>query len=224
MLTSPRTIQRPTLLAAGLLAASLAFAPALSASPHAIDIAAARHMALGSVVTVIGSATVPSGTFASSFGDEGFAIQDHTGGIYVSTPTNLHVRYTQEVRVTGTLTDSGGLLTIVPASPSEVDRGGRGRRFVPRWVSTASIGEGTEGLIVRVVGKIVEPIEPDLPFGYKVFVDDGTGPIRIFINTTTDIDITTLAEGQTVSVVGFSGQFDTYEIDPRFASDIHIRH
>ena len=50
---------------------------ALQAAPP-ISIAAARHLPLGTVVTVEGSVTVPLGVFASSFFDEGFAVQDAT--------------------------------------------------------------------------------------------------------------------------------------------------
>src|SRR5262245_10419748 len=90
--------------AAALLAVSAA---AVQAAP--ISIAAARHLPLGTVVTVEGSVTVPSGVFASSFFDEGFAIQDSTAGIYISMADNLGLRFLQKARVTGTLMDSGGL-------------------------------------------------------------------------------------------------------------------
>src|SRR5262249_45104903 len=98
------------LLAAGLAAALVVLTVAPASAAHPIPIAAARALPLGTVVTVEGSVTVPSGVFASSFFDEGFAIQDLTGGIYVSMADNLGLRFRQEARVTGTLTDSGGLL------------------------------------------------------------------------------------------------------------------
>ncbi len=55
-------------------------------------------------------------------------------------------------------------------------------------------------------------------------MNDGSGELTIFVNTQTGIDLTGLAAGQTVSVTGFSSQYDThYEIDPRFPSDISRR-
>src|SRR5689334_20214218 len=105
---APSTSAR-ALVVAGLLAASLAAAPALAA-PHGIDIAAARGLPLGTVVTVEGTVTVPSGAFSSSSFDEGFAIQDHTGGIYVSVPDDLGLHVRDRARVTGQLVDSFGLL------------------------------------------------------------------------------------------------------------------
>jgi len=210
-------------LAAGiLLAASLAFAPALSAL--VLPIGLARHLPLGTVVTVEGSVTVPSGTFSSSSFDEGFAIQDLTGGIYVSVPDDLGLGLRAQVRATGQLVDSFGLLTLVPAASTDVHAHGKGLPIVPIFVRTGRVGEATEGLLVQVVGTIVAPIEPDPPFGTKVEVDDGSGPIRVFVNSSTTIDVSHLAQGQVVSVVGFSSQFIDAEIDPRFPSDIVRRH
>jgi hypothetical protein len=169
---------------------------------------------------VQGSVTVPSGTFASSFFDEGFAIQDRSGGIYVSVADNLGLGLRQEVRVTGQLVDSFGLLTLVPAATSDVSVHGRGARVRPRWVHTGAIGEATEGLLVEVFGRVTTPVTPDPPFGSKILVDDGSGPIRIFINASAPIDVSEIAQGQLLNVVGFSSQFNDFEIDPRFQEDL----
>ena len=72
----------------------------------AISIAEARSLPLGTVVTVDGSVTVASGAFSSSIFDQGFAIQDYTGGIYVSVADNLGFALRQQVRVRGQLADS----------------------------------------------------------------------------------------------------------------------
>ncbi|SRR6266536_475145 len=71
--------------------------------PHARS---ARSLPLGTVVTVDGSVIVPSGAFSSSTFDQGFAIQDRTGGIYVSVGDDLGFAPRQQVRVSGTLADS----------------------------------------------------------------------------------------------------------------------
>ncbi len=188
---------------------------------HSIPIGTARTMPLGTVVTVEGTVTVPSGAFSSSSFDEGFAIQDHTGGIYVSVADDLGLTVRQRVLVTGQLVDSFGLLTLVPASDGDVEvAGGHGPRVKPLWVRTGSVGPANQGLIVRVVGVITQPVLPDPPFGNKVFVDDGSGPIRVFVNTSTGIDVSGLQQGQLLSVVGFSSAFNDPEIDPRFQTDL----
>ena len=53
------------------------------ADPKTITIAEARSLPLGTIVTIDGAVTVPSGAFSSSTFDQGFAIQDRTGGIEV---------------------------------------------------------------------------------------------------------------------------------------------
>src|SRR5215471_13994382 len=71
------------------LAAAPDVAHSAPPTPKTISIAEARSLPLGTVVTIEGSVTVPSGAFSSSTFDQGFVIQDRTGGIYVSTPSNL---------------------------------------------------------------------------------------------------------------------------------------
>src|SRR5262245_41389887 len=66
-------------------------------NPKTISISEARSLPLGTVVTIDGSVTVPSGAFSSSTFDQGFAIQDRTGGIYVSVPDNLGFQLRQQV-------------------------------------------------------------------------------------------------------------------------------
>lgn len=189
-----------------------------------IDIAAARALPLGTVVTVDGSVTVPSGDFSSSTFDQGFTIQDRTAGIYVSIATDLGLAPRQQVSVTGRLADNGtGVLTVVVAGPGDVKVHGKGPRVEPRWVPTGSISEATEGLLVQVVGTLTGPITPDPPYGTILHLDDGSGPIRIFVCTSTGIDLSGLAPGQHVSVTGMSYQFIDYEVDPRFQSDIRRR-
>jgi len=209
-------------LSSALLLALLASAHASAA--HVISIADARSRPPGTVVTVQGSVTVPSGAYSSSTFDEGFTIEDATGGIYVSVTTDLDLKVGREVRATGVLADNGhGVLTVVPAGIGDVEVGGQGRRVEPRWVPTGSISEATEGLLVQVVGTLVGPIEPDPPFGTILHLDDGSGPIRIFVCTSTGIDVSHLAPGQRLSVTGLSYQFGDYEVDPRFQSDIRRR-
>lgn len=206
-------------LFAALLVLAAVSAPAAAAK--VISIAEARSLPLGTVVTVDGSVSTPSGAFESSFFDVGFGLQDKTAGIYVSLQTNLGVAPRRQARVTGTLQDSFGLLILVPSDPSDVKLHGAGPKVEVKWVHTGGVGEATEGRIVRVVGTITQAPTSDLPFGYKFFVDDGTGELQIFVNTQTGIDVSGLAAGQTVSVTGFSSQFDThYEIDPRSPADI----
>ncbi|MGM1064381.1 hypothetical protein [Saccharothrix sp. Mg75] len=207
------------------LACAGAAPPAQAEAPHqVVSIAQARSSPLGAVVTVEGTATTPSGAFESSFFDKGFAVQDRSAGIYVSTAVDAGVAPRDRVRVTGVLRDSAGLRVLVPADPAAVRVRGKGPAVRPEPVTTGAVGEATEGLLVRVVATITRPPAQDAEYGYKFFVDDGSGELTIFVNTQAGIDLSGLAVGQVVRVAGFSSQYDTHhEIDPRFPDDIVVR-
>jgi DNA/RNA endonuclease YhcR with UshA esterase domain len=181
------------------------------------------------VVTVEGSVTVPSGAFAASTFDQGFGLQDDTAGIYVSTADNPNLNFNRRVRVTGTLADDGfGLLVLRPASLADVQALPGAAPVEPTPVATGLVSEATEGLLVEVTGTLTRPIVNDLPFGYQVFIDDGSGETQVFIAASTGINpftIPFLVRGAEITVVGFSGQFLTqYEVLPRHRGDIRPAH
>jgi len=194
-----------------------------AADPKTISIAEARSLPLGTIVTIDGVVTVPSGAFSSSTFDQGFAIQDRTGGIYVSVPDNLGFSLRQQVRVTGTLADTvlPGLLVLVDVTDVKVH--GSGPKVRPLPVATGDVGEDTEGQLVTITGTITQPVINDLPFGFIVFINDGSGEVHSFVAASTGIDVSGLSPGQTIEVTGFSGQFaDDFEVDPRTQADIRI--
>jgi DNA/RNA endonuclease YhcR with UshA esterase domain len=197
---------------------------AAAVAPEVIPIAEARALPSGSEVVLEGSVSVPSGAFKSGTSDEGFVMQDRSGGIYVRTAANLGLRVRQQVRVVGQLADSNGLLILVPAGARGVRVRGRGMKIAAQPVSTGRINEATEGRLVRVAGTITKPVANDLPYGYRLFIDDGSGELQAFVYTSTGIDLSGLQPGQRIGVTGFSGQYnDHYEIIPRFQSDISPR-
>jgi hypothetical protein len=202
---------------------SLAYA--MPSNARDFSIAQVRSLPLGTAVTVSGSVSTPSGAFESSFFDKGFGLQDRSAGIFVSLQTDLGVKPGHQARVSGKLQDNFGLLILVPGTPSDVRlQHGHGHHVKPELLSTGAIGEATEGLLVQVVGTITQAPKNDLPFGFKLFVNDGSGEVQIFVNVQTGIDVSTLKLGQRVSITGFSSQFDThYEIDPRSPSDISVQ-
>lgn len=193
------------------------------ADPKVITIAEARALPLGTVVTIDGAITVPSGAFSSSTFDQGFAIQDRTGGIYISVPDNNGFGLRQQVRVTGKLADTvlPGLLVLVDVT--EIKPHGSGPKVQPLPVATGDVGEDTEGKLVRITGMITQPIINDLPFGFIIFINDGSGEVHSFVCASTGIDVSGLSPGQTIEVTGFSGQFASdFEVDPRMQDDIRI--
>jgi hypothetical protein len=189
--------------------------PAASAAPHHEPIAVARQQPLGSTVTVCGTVTVPTDAF-----DPGFAVQEGGSGIYVLDSGGTARALGDEVQITGTLVDSFGLLAIQPTS---VTAHGDGHHVQPQQRSTGSVGEATEGRLLELEGDMVGDLFDDSPFGFILHIDDGSGPIQIFLFPGSGISTAGLQAGVAIHVVCFSNQFDTtFECDPRQPSDFQI--
>ncbi|HEX3479301.1 MAG TPA: hypothetical protein VHT91_29960 [Kofleriaceae bacterium] len=195
---------------------ALALASTASADPHHPErIAAARHLPLGTTVTVRGTVTVPTDAF-----DAGFAIQQGNAGIYVLDSLGATRAIATEVEVTGTLVDSSGLLAIQPASITAL---GRREPIEPRHRKTGQVGESTEGQLLKLHGRMVGDLIDDSPFGFKLDIDDGSGPIQIFLFPGAGISTTGLTAGVEIHVTCFSNQFEAiFECDPPAAADFIV--
>lgn len=177
-------------------------------------------MSVGETVRISGVVTVPSGVFASSI-SSGFAVQDSTAGIYVR-DADYGFKLGERVEVVGKRGEEYGQSNVILEF---VERLVGSDRITPEAVKTGSVGEDVAGNVIRVEGYVVRS-KSDPPYGYKVFIDDGSGECQIFLDASTG-----LAEGawdwkvgDFLSVTGFSGQYEkTYEVMPRIFSDITIR-
>jgi len=207
--------------ARALVLAWIVIAPicAAAAGPNYVPIVTARVQAQGTTVVVMGLVTVPSGDFRSSSGDEGFAIQDQTAGIWISVQKNLKFKVGQRVLVSGTLGQSFGKLQIVPNSLDVEALPG-----VKLGVATGQVGMATLGYLISVEGTITQDgVVDDLPYGYKVLLDDGSGVVQVYLSASTNIDPRApyLKPGRQLRVTGFGSQYNTtYEIEPRDRRDL----
>jgi hypothetical protein len=212
---TPRQLRYSSIAVFAVLVTAAA-TPAASAAPsHRVAIAAARHRPLGSTVTVRGTVTVPTDAF-----DPGFAVQEGAAGIYVLDSGAAARAIGDDVEITGTLVDSFGLLAIQPTS---ITAHGQDHAIKPHKRSTGSVGESTEGRLLKLEGDMVGDLIDDGPFGFKLNIDDGSGPIQIFLFPGSGITTAGLHGGVSIEVVCFSNQFDTtFECDPRQPSDFEI--
>lgn len=208
------TLQRALVVALQLLPGTLAAAPA-DASPVGEPVARVRQLPIGSEVSVVGSVTVPSGAF-----DAGFAIRGLVDGIYVLDAAGAPRSVGDVVRVTGTLVDNFGLLSIQPTSVAFLFHAPPFHALPSR---TGRVGEATEGRLLHLRGTMVGPLVDDSPYGFKLDIDDGTGPIQIFLYPGTGISTAGLVAGATIDTSCFSSQFDTtYECDPASPAAFHV--
>jgi len=208
--------------ARGLVLAWILISPicAAAAGPDHIPIVTARNQPQGATVAVMGLVTVPSGSFRSSSGDEGFAIQDQTAGIWIGVKENLKLKIGQKVLVRGTLGESNGKLQIVPNSPADVQAlaGAKLR------VATGQVGKATLGYLISIEGTITQDgVVDDRPYGYKLFLNDGSGVVQVFLSASTNIDPRApyLKPGRRLRATGFGSQYNaTHEIEPRNRRDL----
>lgn len=189
-----------------------------------ISIADARARALGTEVTIEGAVTSPPGAFKSSKSDDGFTLEDESGGIYVRVNgRRAGVNGGVRLRVTGKLADSNGQLVIAPVSYRQVEVLGRSRARAPQLVETGQVNETTESRLVTIEGRISRPLVDDAPYGFRLYVNDGSGEIMVFVSTSTRIKRRGLLPGKRLGVTGVGGQYkDHYEVEPRFPADIRL--
>ncbi|WP_433936603.1 DNA-binding protein [Sorangium cellulosum] len=197
-----------------------------SSEEAALTVAEARALAEGSTATVEGFVTVAPGTFNSATEDQGFALQDATSGIYVSLPDAPDLELDVRVRVTGKLGQVAQQTVLQADADSVTVLGGVGP-IEPTDVTTADVGEQVEGLLVRVSGSVTRAVEDDQPYGFKVYIDDGSGETQVFVHIVDGqpvIDTASLAVDQAISVTGLAAQYEaTYEVAPRRAGDLVLQ-
>ncbi len=91
----------------------------------------------------------------------------------------------------------------------------------PLAMKTGDIGPANEGKLVAVHSKIISDIVDDRPWGWKIYLDDGSGKLLVFIAPATKIDVSNFHAGQTLNVIGFSGRYEqNIELLPRTPADI----
>jgi DNA/RNA endonuclease YhcR with UshA esterase domain len=195
-----------------------------SADPISIiSISEARKLLPGSVVTIQGTITVASGTFSSST-PYGYALQDSTAGIYIIDsiqPMEGEYKLGDLVKVTGVIEEINNLLAI---RETKATKTGTGNVITPIHVNSGNVNESHEGMIVRT-GGIIESLHSDLPYGYKIYINDGTGLLNIFVNTSAGFlgDTILWRISDSISVTGFSAQYGAeYEVEPVMRQDISV--
>ena len=195
------------------------------AMPEVLAIAEARGLALDSEATIEGYVTAAPGTFQSAIGDQGFALQDKTGGIYVSVSQAPAFGLGDHVRVHGTLTEVAEFTTL-EANEADVEVISGTQAVAPVPIATGEVGEPNEGLLVEIQGTVTQPVVDDSPYGFKVYLDDGSGEIQVFVHLLAGapvIDLSGLDVDVALEVVGLSAQYEaTREVTPRIAEDLRL--
>ncbi|NER81672.1 MAG: hypothetical protein F6K42_19340 [Leptolyngbya sp. SIO1D8] len=194
-----------------------------------IPIDQARQQPDGVEVMVTGIVTVPSGHFASANLDQGFAIQDQNGGIYVSTESHLGLQAGQTVQVVGTLQDDGHGQRVLSLKHWQADVTSSAvlpSGLLPQSASVQEAITQLDGKLVTVQGTITRSLVDDAPYGDRLWLADDTGIVQIYIPRSTGItpqELRFLKPGQEIQVTGFSSQYDLNdEVMPRWIEDVRL--
>src|ERR1700759_3768151 len=183
----------------GLLASLAALALAATACGHggpkpdephgstSTPIATARGNASGTMTSVEGYVSVQPGAFASALEDEGFAVQDDTGGVYVKVKEKQAFGLGAHVRVTGTR-DEQNQLRILKAASTDIATLPGTKQVTAKDVGTGAVNETVEGQLIRVSGNITQTFKDDSPYGYKLYVNDGSGEVQVFVHVSAGLD------------------------------------
>ncbi len=180
-----------------------------------VSLAAARQLALGTRVRFEAQVTAPPGLLGEArayvgTAETGMALH-LVGGGYPALAEG------DRVRAWGTLDtyhgerilrleDASGVARLVPANP-----------LAASALRTEQLGAATEGRLVSVQGTITRRQWPTL------WVDDGTGEIRVRVLDTTGIGRIEGGKGDRVTVRGVLSQWDgRYRLLPRYAADLRV--
>jgi hypothetical protein len=197
---------------------------------------------------VEGRARSASGRFAASYASQGFNLNDGTGGLFIATPkdSDLEVQRGDRLRVTGTSGCVWGTLSLTDVIVEEApDKGpvvfaprqvgqlahapsiDGGPEVTPNWCDCLNPFSATEGEVITVRGTAVADLADDGEYGFKLFLDDGTGVAQIFIDAKSGVRVkkirdSLLTQGEDLCVTGVVGQFAGvgFELLPRTTRDI----
>lgn len=214
-------VPTPTVLPSATAVPSAVPTVSPTASPvdPPVAIAIARSLPDGTRVTIEGVALT-----GSSFTDGGGYVADASGGIAVLL-TDAAFDRGELLRIAGEVDDRYAQRTL-RATASDVTRLGEATEPGATEIATGSVGEAVEGGLVRMSGVIVgAPVA--LSSGVAFDVDDGSGPVRLLIGSSTGIGTDGWQAGMTVSAAGVVGQRDStgsgaagYRVQPRDDADI----
>jgi hypothetical protein len=192
-----------------------------------LSIAQARRWT-GTAVTLVGWVTVPSGQFASAMLDQGFALQDESGGLYISTQEATDFAVGEQIRVVGTVGDDGHGQRILqlhewqrlPQTTEAIS----GMPAMPSGLMSVAAAQDLGGQLVTVQGRVSRPLVTDAPYGDRLWLADDSGEVQIYMPCSTDIrpeKLSFLEPGQPLQVTGLISQYDgNHEVIPRFTQDL----
>lgn len=107
----------------------------------------------------------------------------------------------QWLRATGRLRDYHGELQLYVSGPGDLQRFDPEDPIAPVRIRTGDMGEAWEGLLVAMVGRVVD-VETR-----ALWLDDGTGPARVYFREGGQARRPMVARGDVLRIVGVVSQY-----------------
>ena len=190
---------------------------------------------LGETVTISGILTCETTLFSVS--GYSFYVQDATAGINVyafEVPGSMTPG--EEWELTGEIKAYNGLTEISPGSEDDYSYvGSPGIPEPVQLVRNQPVSEAIEGMLIAagdqsLIQWVTVATAPSFAGGgYNFDVWNGQTVIPVRVNGTTGIDVSSIAVGTRLFMIGIGGQYDStepydsgYQLLPRYQSDIII--
>jgi hypothetical protein len=198
--------------------------PSVAPAAPLVSVAGARLAASGEHVRVRGVVTMPSGLTDSASA----AIQDGSGGILIRLGGEAgSLARGEMVELSGMRSTKAGMLSLRVTVPPL--RLGHQAEPSPLRGATGRLGEEQEALLVVARGAVTGKVQSTTAGNRYFEIDDGSGPMRVFLSSRAAVGSAGLVAGAWVEVVGVLGQETTgqqptrgYRIWPRVAVDVRV--
>jgi hypothetical protein len=207
------------LIISSLLFANIAFAQTL------ITIAEARTQEDGANVTVRGIITTPN--YHSAIQRTEYGLQDPTAGIIIYySDAVLIANVGDSVEVSGTLLTYNGKLEIIPADANDITLISQNNSLPAFQVVTVANfvanGEDYESELIRINGASITSGTWPTDGSANLTISDDGGTSTVIMRIDSDMDIIGNTEPTApFDVQGIAGQYNDYQILPRYYSDLN---
>jgi len=178
-----------------------------------VPISEIRNQNLGDLVKVQGVVSVEPGVL----GEQIFYLSGSGIQIYFYKKDFPNLKVGDKIEVIGEAGESKGEKRIKISSKKDIKILERGISFQPKEINIGEINENLEGDLVIIKGRIVSS-KPNY-----LYLNDGSGEIKIYFKKTTEIKKPRLKEDQWLKVIGIVSQDGKeYRLLPRYQSDLEI--
>lgn len=187
---------------------------------HKERLAELKKLSLGSEIELEAFVTAPG----NLLGDKVFYLSDGDAGIKVSyeNEPSFKIEVDDKVALASSIEESYNEKYIKTTSVSLLQKGAR--HVEERKILTGEAREPFEGMLVKVLGKVVENS------GDTFYLDDGSGKAKIYLRDSIGLTKPKMNLGDDFEVMGLLSQYGylkdgeaNYRILPRFQSDLRSK-